>query len=74
MKLNIGYLIQSIPLLFAMTVSACVSIPSENADPAKNNQAAYNKDLKECREDYPESGSGVHLRQWMGCMKLKGWK
>lgn len=55
-------------------LTACVSFPSENQDPAKNNKATYNKDLKECREDYPESGSGTHLRQWMGCMQLKGWK
>uniref|UniRef100_B1XTE1 Lipoprotein n=1 Tax=Polynucleobacter necessarius subsp. necessarius (strain STIR1) TaxID=452638 RepID=B1XTE1_POLNS len=65
-----------IPLLCLSTMGlvACVSFPSENQDPAKNNKTAYNKDLKECKEDYPESGSGVHLRQWMGCMQLKGWK
>lgn len=63
-------------LLFLVTVGllACVSMPSENQDPAKNNKVTYNKDLKECQEDYPELGSGVHLRQWMNCMKLKGWK
>jgi hypothetical protein len=61
-------------LLLAITTGACVSIPSENVDPAKNNKLTYNKDLKECREDYPEAGSGVHLRQWVNCMKLKGWK
>ena len=61
--------------LFVMAgVVGCVSMPTENQDPAKNNKATYNKDLKECREDYPESGSGAHLRQWMGCMSLKGWK
>ena len=53
---------------------ACVTFPSENQDPAKNNKAAYNKDLRECQEDYPELGSGVHFRQWIGCMNLKGWK
>jgi|GEM_PF-1024915 len=53
---------------------ACVSFPSENQDPAKNNQATYKKDLKECKEDYPEVGSGVHIRQWVNCMKLKGWQ
>ena len=63
-------------LLFLVAVGllACVSMPSENQDPAKNNKVTYNKDLKECQEDYPELGSGVHLRQWMNCMKLKGWK
>ena len=55
-------------------VIGCASMPTENQDRAKNNKVTYDKDLKECREDYPEVGSGVHLRQWMGCMKLKGWK
>jgi hypothetical protein len=53
---------------------ACASIPDKNLDPSKNNQATFSKDLKECKEDYPESGSGVHVRQWEGCMNLKGWK
>lgn len=68
------HLSQIATLLLAMSTGACVSIPSENVDPAKNNKPTYNKDLKECQEDYPEVGSGVHLRQWMNCMKLKGWK
>ena len=53
---------------------SCSSFPSVNQDPAKNNKASYNKDLKDCQEDYPESGSGVHIRQWINCMNLKGWK
>ena len=53
---------------------SCANFPSENQDPAKNNKATYNKDLKDCQEDYPEAGSGVHIRQWINCMKLKGWK
>jgi len=52
---------------------SCTSFPSENKDPSKNNQLTYKKDLKECQEDYPEAGSGVHIRQWISCMKLKGW-
>ena len=68
------HLSQITTLLLVMSIGACVSIPSENVDPAKNNKPTYNKDLKECQEDYPEAGSGVHLRQWMNCMKLKGWK
>ena len=68
------HLSQITTLLLVMSLGACVSIPSENVDPAKNNKPTYNKDLKECQEDYPEAGSGVHLRQWMNCMKLKGWK
>ena len=61
-------------VLVGMNLVACESFPTENPDPAKNNKAAYNKDLKECQEDYPEQGSGVHYRQWISCMKLKGWK
>jgi hypothetical protein len=53
---------------------SCVSFPSVNQDPSKDNKATYNKELSECQEDYPEAGSGVHLRQWVNCMKLKGWK
>jgi hypothetical protein len=61
-------------LLFCvLSVVACSSFPSENKDPAKNNKVTYNKDLGDCKEDYPESGSGVHIRQWINCMKLKGW-
>jgi len=53
---------------------ACATIPDQNQDPTKNNRATFRKDLKECQEDYPEAGSGVHVRQWEGCMKLKGWR
>ncbi len=59
--------------ILGMMIS-CSSFPSENQDPAKNNQTTYKKDLKDCQEDYPEAGSGVHIRQWINCMKLKGWK
>lgn len=65
-------LLPLIPLTLALI--SCVSIPSENPDPAKNNKASYNKELRECQEDYPETGSGSHIRQWAGCMKLKGWR
>jgi hypothetical protein len=58
--------------LMALAIS-CAGFPSENKDPAKNNKMTYNKDLSDCKEDYPESGSGVHIRQWINCMKLKGW-
>jgi hypothetical protein len=55
--------------------SACTtSFPSNNMDPAKNNQGAYSQDLKECKEDYPQTSSGTHIRQWISCMNLKGWK
>ncbi|QWE13640.1 hypothetical protein [Polynucleobacter sp. AP-Titi-500A-B4] len=55
-------------------LAACASIPDKNVDPSKNNAVNFRKDLKECREDYPEAGSGVHIRQWEGCMNLKGWR
>ena len=61
-------------LVVMVGVVGCVSMPTENQDPAKNNKVTYGKDLKECKEDYPETGSGTHIRQWMGCMNLKGWK
>ena len=56
-------------------LAGCASrFPSQNQDPTKNNQATFRKDLKECKEDYPELASGAHLRQQEGCMNLKGWK
>ncbi len=55
-------------------IVGCAGFPSENTDPARNNKAAYNKDLKECQEDYPEAASGAYIKQWISCMKLKGWK
>ena len=61
-------------LLAMILVSCSTGFPSENRDPTKNNKVAYNKDLKECKEDYPEAGSGVHIKQWISCMNLKGWK
>jgi hypothetical protein len=53
---------------------ACASFPSENIDPNKNNKDVFRKDIAECKQDYPESGSGVHYKQWANCMNLKGWK
>jgi hypothetical protein len=55
-------------------LAACASIPDKNVYPSKNNAVNFRKDLKECREDYPEAGSGVHIRQWEGCINLKGWR
>lgn len=52
----------------------CVSLPTVNQDSSKNNKVAYNKDLRECQEDYPEISSGAHAKQWIGCMNLKGWR
>jgi hypothetical protein len=53
---------------------ACAGFPSENIDPNKNNKDVFRKDIAECKQDYPESGSGVHYKQWANCMNLKGWK
>jgi len=63
-----------ITTLLLVMIAACGGMPDQNQDPTKNNVASFRKDLKECKEDYPESGSGVHIRQWEGCMNLKGWK
>ncbi|MBU3564488.1 hypothetical protein [Polynucleobacter sp. MWH-HuK1] len=66
---------KAISLIFlGFVLIACSSMPTVNQDPAKNNKATYNKDFMECREDYPEVGSGAHYRQWISCMNLKGWK
>jgi len=61
-------------LLIPGILAACAGMPSENSDPSKNNKAQWRKDLTECKEDYPELGSGVHIKQWIGCMNLKGWQ
>jgi len=53
---------------------SCATIPDKNQDASKNNVATFRKDLKECQEDYPEPGSGVHIRQLQGFMRLKGLK
>jgi hypothetical protein len=61
-------------LLLVSLLSACASFPSENIDPNKNNKDVFRKDLAECKQDYGESSSGVHYKQWTNCMNLKGWK
>ena len=58
----------------ALLVTSCTTFPSENVDPAKNNKANFQKDLRECKEDHPESGGGLHYKRWIDCMNLKGWK
>jgi hypothetical protein len=73
MFIRLIYLIATTSLI-SFGLLACSGFPTENKDPLRNNKAAYSKDLKECQEDYPELGSGVHYRQWIGCMNLKGWK
>ena len=63
-----------ISFIAVVYLSSCVVLPEANKDPSKNNPAAFRKDLAECQEDYPQMSSGIHFRQWQGCMNLKGWK
>ena len=51
----------------------CSSYPDVNSDPAKNNKATFQRDALDCAQSYPESGSGVHVKQRIGCMNIKGW-
>jgi len=51
----------------------CSLYPDVNDDPAKNNKATFRQDALACAQAYPESGSGVHVKQRIGCMNLKGW-
>ena len=74
MRLGLKKLAVYFCLTGAMGLVSCVTFPSVNQDPAKNNKATYSKDLRECQEDYPELASGAHYRQWISCMNLKGWK
>lgn len=53
---------------------ACSAYPDNNIDPTKNNKATFERDAIECAQAYPEAGSGVHVRQRINCMKLKGWR
>ena len=55
------------------TLLSCTSYPSVNSDPAKNNQASFQRDAIDCAQAYPESGSGGNIKQRIGCMNLKGW-
>lgn len=58
----------------ALCIGGCNSFPSKNQDPQKDNKATYSKDLRECKEDHPESGAGLHFKRWADCMNLKGWR
>jgi len=61
-------------LLISAILTGCSLYPDVNSDPAKNNHATFQQDAIDCAQAYPESGSGVHIKQRIGCMKLKGWK
>ena len=60
-------------LLMATVLFACTSYPDVNSDPAKNNKATFHRDALDCAHSYPESGSGMHVKQRIACMNLKGW-
>jgi len=60
-------------LIVGYALMGCSSYPDENADPAKNNKATFRQDALDCAQSYPESGSGIHIKQRIGCMNLKGW-
>jgi hypothetical protein len=51
----------------------CSVYPDVNSDPAKNNKATFRQDALACAQSYPEVGTGVHIKQRIGCMNLKGW-
>jgi hypothetical protein len=57
----------------ATALLSCTSYPSVHSDPAKNNQASFQRDAIDCAQAYPDPGSGVNIKQRIGCMNLKGW-
>ncbi|OZA05015.1 MAG: hypothetical protein B7Y05_22370 [Polynucleobacter sp. 24-46-87] len=62
-----GFLLSSI-------LVGCSLYPDVNTDPAKNNKATFRQDALDCAQAYPEAGSGVHIKQRISCMNLKGWQ
>ena len=60
-------------LLAGSALMGCSSYPDVNIDPAKNNKATFQRDALDCAQAYPEAGSGVHIKQRISCMNLKGW-
>lgn len=60
-------------LLLGSILMGCSLYPDVNSDPAKNNKATFRQDALDCAQSYPESGSGTHVKQRIGCMNLKGW-
>ena len=59
--------------LVASLLMGCSSYPDENSDPAKNNKVTFRQDALDCAQSYPESASGIHVKQRISCMNLKGW-
>ncbi|MBU3637600.1 hypothetical protein [Polynucleobacter sp. es-MAR-4] len=57
----------------ALLLFGCSVYPDVNKDPAKNNKATFQRDAVDCAQAYPEAGSGVHVKERIRCMNLKGW-
>ena len=68
-----AYLKPLCALLLILGLLACSAYPDVNKDPAKNNKASFQRDALECAQAYPEAGSGVHVKERITCMNLKGW-
>jgi hypothetical protein len=51
----------------------CSLYPDINTDPTKNNKVTFRQDALDCAQAYPESAAGIHIKQRIGCMNLKGW-
>ena len=60
-------------LLATFLLTGCSLYPDMNIDSAKNNKATFRQDALDCAQSYPESGSGIHVKQRIACMNLKGW-
>ena len=73
MVLKKAFLRGSIGLCLIYILYGCSLYPDVNKDPAKNNKATFQRDAIDCAQAYPEAGSGVHVRQRIHCMNLKGW-
>jgi hypothetical protein len=65
----------TVGLLATSVLFGCGSMiyPDVNVDSAKNNKVTFQRDAVDCAQSYPESGSGVHVKQRIACMNLKGW-
>lgn len=60
--------------LITLPFFGCSSYPDKNSDPSKNNKASFQRDALDCAQAYPEAGSGVHVKERIACMNLKGWR
>jgi hypothetical protein len=68
------YLIGAIlVLLVGSILIGCSLYPDVNKDPAKNDKATFRQDALDCAQSYPDAASGIHVKQRIGCMNLKGW-